>query len=309
VAIEPLSGAQCTLRTGDYVAEIASIGATLRALRYRGRDLIVSFDADEIRPGMRGAILAPWPNRTADGRYRFADAEHQLPINEIETNNASHGLVAWMRFEPVELASGSARLCGWIEPQPGYPWRVRLDVEYVLGHDGLSIAVVATNESSTSAPFGVGIHPYLLGGAPGRAAVDDWLLEAPVAEVILPDERMLPSALVPVAEHGALDFRSARRVGSDVLNHAFTSIARDEDGAARVRVVGDGGLGAEISWDEGCPWLQLYTSDESSGDEWRHAIAVEPQSCAPDALNSGRGLLALAPGASSRFSWRLRALG
>ncbi len=35
--VEPLSGAQCTLRAGDYVAEITSIGATLRALRYQGR--------------------------------------------------------------------------------------------------------------------------------------------------------------------------------------------------------------------------------------------------------------------------------
>ncbi|WP_353808523.1 aldose 1-epimerase family protein [Agromyces sp. SYSU T00194] len=307
---DPISGAQCTLRTGDYVAEIAAIGASLRTLRYRGRDVVVPFDADAIRPAMRGAILAPWPNRTADGRYRFGEVEHRLPVNEIETNTATHGLVAWQRFEAVGRTSGSVSLRSWIEPQPGYPWRVMLDVEYRLGSDGLAIVVCATNESATPAPFGIGIHPYLVAGDLQACAVDDWSLEVPATEVLFTDARMLPTEIVPLGseEASGFDFRSTRRIGAAVLNHAFTGLRRGEDGRARVRVTDPSGGGAEISWDAASEWVQLYTSDEATGPERRHAIAVEPQSCAPDALNSGRGLLTLLPGGSARFGWWIRAL-
>ena len=67
----PVSGEQHVLRAGEYDAIVASVGASLRSLTYRGRDLVVPFDADELRPGFRGATLAPWPNRIVDGRYTF----------------------------------------------------------------------------------------------------------------------------------------------------------------------------------------------------------------------------------------------
>ena len=68
----PLSGTHFGLSAGDYHATIASVGASLRTLEFHGRDLVVPFDADEVRPAFRGATLAPWPNRVVDGRYAFA---------------------------------------------------------------------------------------------------------------------------------------------------------------------------------------------------------------------------------------------
>jgi aldose 1-epimerase len=59
----PISGRQTTLRCGPYTAEIASVGASLRSLRYNGRDLILPFSEHQVRPAYRGAVLVPWPNR------------------------------------------------------------------------------------------------------------------------------------------------------------------------------------------------------------------------------------------------------
>ncbi|MCU1444697.1 MAG: galactose mutarotase, partial [Cryobacterium sp.] len=67
----PLSGLQFTISHGGYSATIASVGASLRLLTWNGRDLVVPFAADEVRPGYRGAVLAPWPNRVVDGSYTF----------------------------------------------------------------------------------------------------------------------------------------------------------------------------------------------------------------------------------------------
>jgi len=54
-----------------YAAVITAVGASLRELQFRGRDLVVPFDAGAVRPLYRGAVIAPWPNRIADGRYDF----------------------------------------------------------------------------------------------------------------------------------------------------------------------------------------------------------------------------------------------
>lgn len=74
-------GEDFAIHFGPYSAVVTEVGATLRVLRHGDRDLVVGFRADELRPVYRGAVLAPWPNRVVDGRYRFGDAVHQLPLN------------------------------------------------------------------------------------------------------------------------------------------------------------------------------------------------------------------------------------
>ena len=99
MARTPLSGVQHAHRAAHgYEAVIASVGASLRSLTYEGRDLVVPFDADEVRPAYRGATLAPWPNRVVDGRYTFGGVEQQLPLTEPARGHALHGLARLARL-------------------------------------------------------------------------------------------------------------------------------------------------------------------------------------------------------------------
>ncbi|WP_456286432.1 aldose 1-epimerase family protein [Microbacterium sp. JZ70] len=311
IGTPPASGVQNTLQSGPYRAEIAGTGATLRSLRYRDRDLIVPFDADALRPAMRGAIMVPWPNRTADGRYSFGGDEHQLPLNEVETGNASHGLVAWRDFAATDVSPKMLALACELEPQPGYPWRLRVEVRFEVDNDGLSQEVTVTNLSDAAAPVGIGGHPYLLAGPARENAVDAWHLTVPADRILrVSADRLLPVAVEAVEESdaGARDFRSGRVLGSTQLNHAFTGLLRDDNGLARMRVVAPDGSGAEISWDERAPWVQLYTAEASSAEGYRHAVAVEPMTCPPDALNSRQDLLIVAPGEAVSAGWCIRAI-
>lgn len=303
-----ISGAQIELRSGDYVAWISSVGASLRQLRFRDRDLIVPFDPEQLRPAMRGAVLAPWPNRIADGRYEFGGTFHQLPVNEVDLGNASHGLVAWAGFDVTRSALDSALLTATIEPQPGYPWRLRVDVNFDLSSNGLHQGIVATNLAAEAAPFGAGGHPYLVAGSPRRRAIDEWRLHLPARSVMLTSlDRLLPIGIADVADHGC-DFRSPRILGGSVLNNAFTDLECDEDGRARVRLVDSAGVGAEIELDETCPWVHLYTADAAAGSAYRHALAVEPMTCPPDALNSKIDLRVIPVGQSTGVGWVIRAV-
>ncbi|KQP72500.1 hypothetical protein ASF40_20715 [Microbacterium sp. Leaf288] len=303
-----ISGGQIELRSEAYVARIATVGASLRQLRFRDRDLIVPFDTDELRPAMRGAVLAPWPNRTAAGRYGFGGAVHQLPVNEVDFGNASHGLVAWTGFDIARSGPDSALLTATIEPQPGYPWRLRVDVSFDLFSDGLHQRIVATNLAAEAAPFGAGSHPYLVAGLPRERAIDEWTLHLPAGKVMLTSvDRLLPTGLTDVADQGC-DFRSPRIIGGAVLNNAFTDLVRDEAGRARVRLVDSAGVGAEVELDETCPWVQLYTADAAAGSAHRHALAVEPMTCPPDALNSKIDLRVIPAGESTSVRWVIRAV-
>jgi aldose 1-epimerase len=305
-----VSGDQHVVRAAGYEATVASVGASLRSLRHHGRDLVVPFGADELRPALRGAVLAPWPNRTGDGRYTVGGVEHRLALSEPELGHAAHGLVAWSDFALVDDGPSHVRLAATVEPQPGYPWRLRVEVRHAVGADGLAHEVTATNESGEPAPVGLGCHPYLVAGPPRRGAVDGWTLALPAATALVTDERLLPVAEVPVDRHagGVLDFRTARTLRGAVLNHAYTGLRRDADGMARVRVLDGDGCGVELAADAGYRWVQAYTADGSPGSGWRSGIAVEPMTCPPDALRSGRDLVLLAPGESTSARWTLRAV-
>jgi len=319
----PRSGRQFRIAAHGYEADIASIGATLRALRFEGRDLVVPFDADEVRPNYRGATLAPWPNRIVDGRYVFGGVEHRLPLTEPERGHALHGLVAWSEFADRVVDPDSVVLTATIEPQAGYPHRVEVEVEYRLGPDGLTQTVTGRNLGADAAPWGTGPHPYLVAGpapvagaaeAPGRTApatppVDGWTLLLPASAVLtVTPDRLSPVAVEPVDGHPEWDFRTARPIGSTFIDHAFTALA-ETGGSTTVELRAGAGGGVALTWDAACPWVQIHTAD-TPADPATHRIglAVEPMTCAPDAFNSGAGLVVLEPGAVHGASWRIHAL-
>ncbi|MCI1018730.1 aldose 1-epimerase family protein [Microbacterium sp. C5A9] len=306
-AARPRSGRQLRIAGHGYEAVIASVGASLRVLTFEGRDLVVPFDADEVRPGYRGATLAPWPNRIVDGRYTFAGVEHQLALTEPARGQALHGLLAWAEFDDRLVLDDRVVLAAVIEPQTGYPFRVEVETEYRIDADGLHQTVTAHNLGADAAPWGTGPHPYLVAGPAGR--VDDWTLTLPASDVLtVTDDRLSPVAVEGVTEHPQWDFRAARPIGDVFIDHAFTGLSR-EGGAAEVRLVTDAGTGVAITFDERCPWVQVHTADNPGIDAiHRIGLAVEPMTCPPDAFSSGTDLVVLEPGAAHAASWRIAAV-
>lgn len=311
-----LSGTQYELRSDDYQAVVASVGASLRSLTHDGRDLVVPFDADDVRPVYRGVTLAPWPNRVVDGRYTFDGAERRLALTEPSRGHALHGLAAWLDYEAVESSERRVTLAATIQPQAGYPWRIGVETTYSLSSDGLTQEVRGSNLGAEAAPWGTGPHPYLVAGG-GR--VDDWTLELPAERVLdVTEERLVPTHLrrVDADDPARFDFRAARPIGAVRIDHAYTGLLRAPDGRATVRLTASA-RGVAMSWDAACPWVQIHTADLPDGPAQaghRAGLAVEPMTCAPDAYNAGAyehdtGLLVLQPGRSAVASWTITAIG
>jgi aldose 1-epimerase len=299
-------GTEHLIRHGDYSAAVTSVGAGLRYLRFRDRDLVLSYAADAVRPRYRGVLLAPWPNRVVDGRYSFGGESYQLDLTEPERGHALHGLVCWERFELVEREADSVVAVHRIVPRPSYPFELEVRARYRLGDDGLTCEVTARNVGERAAPYGVAGHPYLVAG---RGPVDRWTFELPAAQVLeVTADRLVPTGLADV-EGTDFDFRAPRSLDGLEVDHALTALAPDPDGLVRARVLGEDGAGVVCTWDPaGLPWVQVHTADLPPPEASRAGLAVEPMTCPPDAYNSGTDLRVVAPGETTSAAWTLGAV-
>ncbi|MDQ6641536.1 MAG: aldose 1-epimerase family protein [Actinomycetota bacterium] len=299
----PPSGDQHAIEGGRYRAVVTECGATLRSLSCEGRELIQGHGEHEMCSGARGQLLVPWPNRVRDGAWSFQGRALQLGLSEPARHNASHGLVRWASWSPVGESASAVTLGYRLLAQSGYPWTLDLAAGFALGDDGLTVTMGALNRSGSPAPYACGAHPYLTSGSDH---VDDDELTLPgAARLLTDDERKLPIGRDPV-EGTPYDFRSGRRIGDTVLDHAFTGLSRGDDGRVRVSLRSPSGAGVELWADERFGWLQAYTGDDQPAP--RTALAVEPTTAPPDAFNSGEDLVVLAPGQVFEATWGIRAL-
>lgn len=302
----PLSGTQYTLEHGPYTASIASVGASVRYLRHNNRDLVVPYDANELRPSYRGAVLVPWPNRVVDGKYTFNGTDYQLALTEPQRSHALHGLLAWVDWTLVEQDPASVRLAATLVPQMGYPFRLEVEVLYTLGDTGLFTTITAVNPGPDPAPYGTSAHPYLVAG---EGLVDDWTLHVPASSVLqVTEDRLIPTELTELTSSSDLDFREPRLIGTSFVDHAYTGITYDDGGMASVSVVAADGRGAAITFDSNCPWIQIHTADKPNPAVSRLGLAAEPMTCPPDAFNTGTDLIVLQPGDTHSAGWRIHAL-
>lgn len=294
------SGAQYRISHGDHQATVTEGSASVREYRVGGRDVFQSFAEHEIAPAYHGAVLLPWPNRIAGGRYAFGGQRHQLAITEPERNGALHGLACWLPWTLVNHESDRVTLSFRILPSPGYPFHLDTEVEYRLGDDGLRVTTTSANTGDWPCPYGLGFHPYVA-AAPGTH-VDDCLLSLDVRRRLVTDEFLIPQGDEPVAD-GPCDFRTARAVGPTSLDDAFADVVRDAQGRSWARLTGADGRTAAVWADENFGYWQVYSADRLPESMARRAMAIEPMTAAPNAFNTADGLIRLDPGESFTALW------
>lgn len=296
------------LRGGDYRADIDRTGAGLRALTWRGRDVVWPYGAEGPR-AFQGQVLAPWPNRVTGEGYRFNGVRYLLEPDEPATGTAIHGLVHDRTWTPESVSEDTATLSLDFAGTTGFPFPLSLSLTYRLTAEGLTVTATARNEGDSPAPFGLGFHPYLTLGEPlgVLAGRGELLLESSAGTWQPVDERMLPSGDPVPVEGSEYDFRApGRELGETVLDTAFSSLDRDGDGLAWVRLSGPRHR-VSLWCDRGFGWLQLFSADTLGGTDHRAHLAVEPMTCPPNALASGTDLIVLAPGGSTEHTFGITA--
>jgi aldose 1-epimerase len=302
------TGRQYELAHGDQRAVVVEVGAGLRSYRAGGRDIVDGYRGDETCEGGRGQLLIPWPNRIAGGRYSFDGRQLQLAVNEPRTASAIHGLTRSMTWNLRDAAADSCVLALELQAHGGYPFHLALDVAYALTAGGLRVRLTAVNRGEEACPYGAGAHPYVQLG--DGALIDGALLRAPADVTLQTDARGIPTGAEIPVDGTALDFRAPRRIGSLVLDTAFTHLRVDDDGVTRFSLASPARDHEVSVWmDSTFPFAMIYSGDTLADvPRRRRGLAIEPMTCAPDGFNSGAGLIVLEPGAAHTCTWGITPL-
>lgn len=297
------SGQQLEISCEDQHATIVEVGGGIRCYEVGDRAVLDPYPIGAMCDGAHGAPLIPWPNRLADGHYRFDGNEYQVALTEPEKHNAIHGLLRWRAWQVVRSSGAAVTMGIRLHPIQGYPFLLDVEVDYALGEEGLTVTTTATNDGAQPCPYGVGQHPYL---SPGAGLIDGCTLQLEAAaRVLTDDERQLPTGAEAVAGT-AYDFCEPRMLGTTKLDFAFFDLARDADGRAWARLGGTDGRKAELWVGDAYPIIELYSGDTLAPERRRRGLGVEPMSCPPNAFASGDGVIRLEPGQSVTSTWGAR---
>jgi len=92
ISVASPTGQQWRIGYGRQEVIVCEVGATLRTYSVREHPVVDGFGVDEWSHSGRGQILAPWPNRLADGRYEFNGVRAQAALGPCRpgTRTSSH---------------------------------------------------------------------------------------------------------------------------------------------------------------------------------------------------------------------------
>ena len=301
---------------------LALRGATLLSWRtiVQGRETELTdgyLDEAELlaQDGVRNGLLAPFPNRVADGRYRFGGRDHDLLPGRHQGRTIYHGFAREAPFELVEstVSAESARLrlrTDWIRPSryPGYPYSIDREVIYVISRNEIDIEMRATNVGTGPAPYAAGWHPYFSLSKP----IDDLVLLIPADTIVRTDDALIPlageSGFLPLDQCPAMDFRKPRPLGGAVIDACFAGLETGPDGRTET-VLSDPATGTELRvWQFG-GFMHVFTGDTLMRNR-RDSIALEPVEVITNAFNRSEYAQALRiePGERRQFRFGVTCL-
>ncbi len=283
--------------TGNEITIIPEMGARLNHFQVNlhgdSVDIIDGYtDAHALSDGMvtKNALLAPYPNRVADGRYTFHGQEQQLFINRPREHNAIHGFA----FNYPFVLEASGRVDDYYEltlrsvfsGEEGYPFPFAMMVKYRFGGVWLEIETELTNVGKAQLPVGFGWRPQFR----TTGTIEHIRMTLPEVEQLEVDGRHIPTGKRQIFT----DFSAAHALKEVVFDTSFHLL----NGNREVQLF-DELLGLYITLvmpeiDTQYEYLQVYTAPD------RGSIGLEPMTCAPDAFNNGLGLKKLSPGGSLR---------
>jgi aldose 1-epimerase len=286
---------------------VPEAGMVCCSLKHRGEELLGQ------RGGLRAYVdhystmgipfLHPWANRLGADRFGLAGRRVDLtlpglPLKRDGAGLPIHGLLSaapgWRVERHAELEHGGVLAASFdFGAYPhlleAFPFPHLVEIEASLVEGSLEIATSLTATGGVPVPAAFGFHPYLcLPGVP-RA---EWVLEAPVDQRLVLDERGLPTGeREPAAiEPGPL--------GARTYDDAFLA---PSPGTAFALAGPDRRI--ELRMDSGYRFTQIYAPADLD------AVAIEPMTAPTDALlTAGPELTFVPPGETFTASFSIAVL-
>lgn len=287
------TGQTVELHAGTATLTVALAGATplqwLLQLGEHSWDALDGYrDPAELdaQDGVRNGVMAPFCNRVAGATYTFDGAEHDLrPGSGSDDRVIYHGLVRTLSFTVVEQSEGDQQSSVTLRcdaltagDTPGYPFKVSVDVTYVLTPHALHVEIAGTNQGADVAPFAAGWHPYFR--LPGHTTIDRLSLEIPSTYAVQADDLLHPlDGDAAFEQHEGVHWEP---IGDRVVDQAFGGF--DASGSPIRTVLRDATTGVALTLNQDRGLVHVFTADPLARGQ-RQSIAVEPVEVMTNAFN------------------------
>lgn len=270
----------------NYAKIDLNLGGSLQELKLGNQEIISAKDMPPYHAAFMSSILFPFANRIENGQYAFNNKNFTLEKNEVDRQNALHGLVHDKIFRIVtkEVSDGSAAVeisYDEIQTVPGFPFKYSINLCYTLTENSMELKVKARNKDNDEFPFVLGWHPYFR-----TKDLYNSQLKLHSRKRLLVNENMIPNG------ETAMDWNGFRKIEDKAFDDCFVLNNNEVEFKTpeyHLRII--------CSTEEN--YLQLYTPDN------RKCIAIEPQTAPANSFNSKMGLQVLKPNETYNASWKI----
>jgi len=251
-------------------------GGRLDVLNLNKTQLITKNPIFNYKNSYASAILFPFANRINDGKYSFEGKTYNLKCNEVNRNNALHGLVYNKTFKTVkkEITPTFAKLELQYNSNGntlGFPFKYSISITYKLMQTSLSLFIKIENIDSKSFPFTLGWHPYFLSKDLSKSSLN------------FNSKVQVESNLKMITTRTSqLKTTMPFQIKNNILDNAY-KLEDDKILFKTPEYI------LNITSTEKNNFLQLYTPDISN------LIAIEPTTGVSDSFNNKMGLKTLKP--------------
>jgi galactose mutarotase-like enzyme len=252
------------LRTANTEVRVAPPrGAIVTSFRVGGREFLY-FDSatfDDPTKNVRGGIpvLFPTPGKLENDRWSYGGREGELKQHGFARN------LPW-RVGASDVASVQLHLESNEATRAVYPWKFAATLIYSVAANTLRIDFSVTNTGDSPMPFAFGLHPYFLVRSKANVRI-------PTAATRAFDN--IAKTIVPFP---GFDFTSDE-VDLHLIDHGSTRAILDPDGGAQIAI-------------ETSPEFIRWVVWTVAGKDY---VCLEPWTAPGNALNTGEGILVLAP--------------
>jgi aldose 1-epimerase len=220
------SGMQATIT--NYGAAVISLLVPDRTGKLEdvvlGYDSLIGYVKDK---AYFGAIVGPYGNRIAKGKFTLDGKQYRLTINDGENHlhGGAHGFnKALWRAEPMQTDSTQSLKLTYTSPdgEDGYPGNITVQVVYTL-NDSNELVIDYTGTADRPTILNPTHHSYFnLSGSLTKTILDDQLMIN--ADYFTPvDKELIPTGKLAKVDNTPMDFRRPTAVGARI-NDSFEQL-------------------------------------------------------------------------------------
>lgn len=285
-----IEGLQCIELANFDNTSIANIclnqGGRLNNFVYENTQILAEYPLLTYTDNYASSILFPFANRIKDGEYIYNDSKYKLDCNDVDKNNAIHGLVYNKTFSCTEKAINDSFVSVTLQHKDngesvGFPFKFKIELTYTLSKVGLNLSVVVVNEDEKTFPFTLGWHPYFISDNLDNSTIN------------------FKSQTKYVFDHQQI-LSGSKRFDS-VMPFQLKDVKLDDCFPLEIDKIqfSTPKYKLDITTSSKENFLQLYTPDQPN------VIAIEPMTGAPDNFNNRIGLQKLHPNETYNVEWNL----